>query len=281
MPTNTDVSILTVDVEEWYHLNFSSVRLNEVSTLDARVENNMEKLLALFEEFDVQATFFFLGSIAEKYPNLVRKTQSLGHEIASHGYGHQLVYRQTREEFYQDVMKSVEILESITGLKILGYRAPSWSISDDTPWAYNVLIELGFQYDASLFPFSTFLYGNANAPTKPFKIQANGERLYEIPASVASFMKFRIPFAGGFYLRVFPTWFISFAARLARKQGVPIVYYVHPREIDPQQPRLKLSPLDSILTYAGLKSTLRKLKWILSTTKTISMKQFIMQNFEL
>jgi polysaccharide deacetylase family protein (PEP-CTERM system associated) len=216
-----------------------------------------------------------LGSVAAQHPELVRSVQSDGHEVASHGYGHELVSRQTRAEFYQDVKKSLDILQSITGQAVKGYRASNWSISKGTPWAYEVLAGLGLKYDASLFPYSTFLYGDSQAPLVPFAHHLQGKKLYEIPATVVEILGQRVPFSGGFTFRFLPYWAIRLAIYLTNRQGRPVVFYLHPREIDPAQPRIPLPFRDYFITYINLSSTLRKLGRVLSLAPTISIYRYL------
>ena len=263
-------NIFCLDVEEWHHLNFASMNSLPSFSLEQRVKNNTEILLDAMSEYKSQGTFFFLGSVAEQYPELVRRVQAEGHEIASHGYGHKLVYQQTRTEFYEDVQRSLEILQDITGVAVKGYRAPSWSINQNILWAYEVLVELGLLYDSSLFPFTTFLYGDSQAPIAPFVRMVNGSKLYEVPATVLELFGQRLPFAGGFYFRFLPYWAMRLATDLVNRRGRSVIFYLHPREIDPGQPRLPLPLKDYYISYANLSGTLKKLKRMLSLSPTIS-----------
>jgi polysaccharide deacetylase family protein (PEP-CTERM system associated) len=268
-------NILSFDIEEWYHLNYSAMEGQLSQTRESRVQANTETLLKVLAEHKVQATFFFLGTVAERYPDLVRTALAMGHEIASHGYAHQLVHTQSRAEFELDVKKSIDILQTITGKAIQGYRAPSWSINQDTPWAYEVLSDLGLTYCASLFPFSTYLYGDSNAPVAPFTRAVNGRQLIEVPASVLKIGSVRVPFGGGFYFRATPYWITHFFTYLTNRQGRSVVFYLHPREIDPDQPRLDLPRRDYIVTYVGLAGTLNKLRRLVSSNFTISISQYL------
>lgn len=264
-------NIFSVDVEEVHHLNYPSMRnLKDPPFSDGQVVKNVNELLAVCAECGAQATFFFLGSVAKQYPQLVRLVQVQGHEIASHGYGHYLVSQQTRTEFYEDVRESINILQDITGQEVKGYRAPSWSISKSTPWAYEVLLDLGIQYDSSLFPFSTFLYGDSSAPIETFVHLINGRKLFEVPATVMKIFGLRVPFGGGFYFRILPFWMTRMATYYVNRQERPVIFYLHPREIDKSQPRLPLPLRDYYISYVNLSGTLRKLKRILSLTPTIS-----------
>lgn len=268
-------NVMSIDIEEWYHLNYSSMAAHSTRPLESRVRANTEDLLAVLARCGAHATFFFLGSVAEKEPCLVRAAQDMGHEVASHGYGHQLVCAQTRQEFYQDVKKSLDILQDITGQPILGYRAPSWSITKNTPWAYEVMAELGLVYSASLFPYTTYLYGDSSAPVTPFVRYVNGRKLHEIPTTIFELGRLRFPFGGGFYFRVMPYWMTRLAVYLTNRRGRPVVFYLHPREIDPAQPRLKLPPRDYFVTYVNLATTLVKLRRVLALSPTITISRYL------
>jgi len=268
-------NILSFDIEEWYHLNYASMKQIRDKFSDVRVVAATEILLNTCAKYNAKATFFFLGEVAERYPELVRRAFEEGHEIASHGYGHKLVYQQSRVEFFDDVKKSIDILQNITGNVIKGYRAPSWSISKRTPWAYEILTELGLMYDASLFPYTTFLYGDSHAMLKPFLMCVKGRNLYEIPATVLELFGQRVPFGGGFYFRILPYWATRLATYLTNRAGRSVVFYLHPREIDLAQPRLPLPPRDYFISYVNLSGTLHKLEKLLSLAPTISISHYL------
>ena len=162
-------NIFTIDTEDWFHANYEDDLFNNSSEMKSTVEENTEVYLQALEQNRATATFFVLGFVAEQHPELVRRIANAGHEIASHGYGHQLVYKQTPEVFRQDVYRSKCMLEDLIGKSVIGYRAPSWSITEDSFWALGILNELGFQYDSSIFPFKNFLYGVKDAPRFPFQ----------------------------------------------------------------------------------------------------------------
>jgi polysaccharide deacetylase family protein (PEP-CTERM system associated) len=274
-PPRPPRNMLTIDVEEWYHLNYRSMAAHATEHHESRVRANTEHLLTILSATRAEATFFFLGSVAEREPGLVRDVRALGHEIASHGYGHQLASSQTRAQFADDVKRSLDILQGITNERVVGYRAPSWSISRDTPWAYDVLVDLGFRYDASLFPFRTYLYGDSTAPTRPFTRHLGCRSLHEVPATVLELGRWRVPFGGGFYFRVQPLWLTRLASRLANRRAQPVVFYLHPREIDPLQPRLALPLVDRLVTYINLRSTAPKLAGLLRTFPTVSVARYL------
>lgn len=260
------LNALTVDVEDWYHTNGLNIPKNEWDSLPSTVYQNTIKLLNLFDEFGVKATFFVLGDVAKKYPKLVQEIVSRGHEIGSHGMNHQLVYQQTDAEFKADVRESLLVLEEITGQRISLFRAPSWSISKERLELLEFLEENGILIDSSLQPFKTPLSGISGIPTEPFLPVIGGKSLniVEFPPSVLQFSKnLTFPFAGGFYLRFFPAFLIAkWLKRLNDKK--PGLVYVHPWELDPTIPRRKASWFISIIQYFRLSSTERKLRKLLA-----------------
>jgi polysaccharide deacetylase family protein (PEP-CTERM system associated) len=224
------VNVLTVDLEDWFQ---SSLELFEnigepekIFRPTGRVVRNTRKLLGILGEHRVKATFFILGTVAEEFPGLIKEIHSQGHEIATHGYGHKLIYKQTEEEFRKDLRESIDIIESITGERVLGYRAPYFSIRKDSLWVLEVLKEEGLKYDASIFPLKKKLYGVNDIN----KINTNG--IVEFPVSKTSFLGYEFPFGGGGYLRLFPYAVTKWAIRKLNKQGSPAMVYVHPYEID-------------------------------------------------
>lgn len=263
------LNALTVDVEDWYHTNGLNIPKDEWDRLPSTVYENTIKLLDLFDEFEAKATFFILGDVAKKYPQLVKEIGNRGHEIGSHGMNHQLVYKQTVEEFKADVLESIKILKEISGKEILSYRAPSWSISEERLEVLEFLEEIGILVDSSLQPFKTPLSGMRGIPTHPFK-PVVGEKsldLVEFPPTVMQVSKnLTFPFAGGFYLRFFPYFLIEKCMeRFNRKK--PGLVYVHPWEIDHTIPKRKASLFIYIIQYYRLKSTEKKLRKLLKNFK--------------
>lgn len=259
------INALTVDVEEWYHAHDLGLGREMWGTLEDRVELGTETILEILAENKVRATFFILGSIAAKYPQLVRKISAAGHEIASHGSWHQHLHHQQPDEFRADLLYSKGVLEDITGLGVTTYRAPSWSISPQTLWALEILEQEGFTCDSSVQPFKTPLSGFAGAPVAPFHPIINGHqlRLIEFPPTVTEVGGIRIPFAGGFYLRLLPSWFVTAALNNVNRQR-PGMVYLHPWETDSGQPR-RSKPMFARLThYYNLKTTAKKLAKLLA-----------------
>lgn len=257
-------SIFSVDVEDWFHiLDVPSVPpLSEWANLPSRVERNFSRLLEVFGEYGVQVTCFVLGWVAERFPHLVRDAAAQGHEVASHGYAHRLVYEQSRQDFYDDVHRARRLLEDIAGVPVLGYRAPGFSTTTDTPWFFGALAEAGYQYDSSVFPAPRGHGGIRDARREPYRVN-DSEGIIEFPVSVADFMGTPMCFFGGGYLRLFPYWLIRKKAHEVLAQGRPVVFYIHPREIDPDHPRLPMSRSRSFKSYVNLDITERKLRRVL------------------
>lgn len=259
-------NIFTIDTEDWFHANYEDGLFQNDASLKSTVEENTEVYLQALAEHHSTATFFVLGVVAEQHPGLVRRIAEAGHEIASHGYGHQLVYKQSPEAFREDIRRSKKLLEDITGKEVFGYRAPSWSITRESFWALSILEEEGFRFDSSIFPFKNFLYGVSGAPRVPFRAgryDPMAETLVEIPPSTIRVPGLNIPFSGGFYFRVLPYCLIESFTHQVNRRGYPVVFYLHPREIDPQQPRLRLNGRDRFIHYYGIQWCSRKMNQLL------------------
>lgn len=251
---------LTIDVEDYYQVSAfeSVVRFEEWERYESRVVRNTHHVLDLLDRHQVKATFFVLGWVAEREPALVRQIQESGHEIASHGYSHKLVYRQSPEKFREETRRSKKILEDITGKPVIGYRAASYSITAKSLWALDILVEEGFKYDSSVFPIKHDLYGVSGFKRFSHFLDGNGGGgIVELPLSTVRMAGINFPVAGGGYLRLFPASLTLRAIRhLNRKEGQPAIVYFHPWEIDPEQPRIK-SPWKSrfrhYVNQAGMK----------------------------
>lgn len=270
-------NILTFDIEEWFHANFDSVNLDDNRGKGSNFRVQMDTLFQLCSDTHSKATFFVLGCIGEDYPDVVRAIVREGHEVASHGYGHQLAYRQTLDEFRADVKKSVDILEDVTGTRVKGYRAPSWSIVESNLHYLEALEELGLEYDASIFPVKTFLYGIPSAPTEIFKPQINGRELnlYEVPMSVMKLFGKNMGYSGGFYFRFFPQFLIKKAISLANRQGKSAIVYLHPREVDATERKLSLPLMESFIQYYNVDGTKAKLEDILRSFTFTSISEHL------
>jgi len=193
--------------------------------------------LGILSETGVTGTFFVLGTVAEKYPEVVKEIHQRGHEVASHGYRHDLVYKMQKEQFRDTLQKSVAILENLTGQKVIGYRAPYASITPESEWALDVLQELGFAYDSSIFPIRRGLYGSPLAKTIPHVIREGDRSLREFPFSTIRLLGQNLPVGGGGYFRLFPYCFTRWALRRINRQGQPIIFYLHPYELDAEELR--------------------------------------------
>jgi polysaccharide deacetylase family protein (PEP-CTERM system associated) len=271
---------LSFDIEDWFQVeNLKEViSCGDWECCELRVVQNTRKILRLLDQCQTRATFFILGWVAEKCPTLIKEISAEGHEIASHGYGHELVYKLTPEEFYLDIERSKKILESITDKPLLGYRAPSFSITPKSKWAIDVLKDLGFIYDSSIFPTSFHnRYGFNGISCLPFRF---GNGLLEIPLSTYRFGGANFPLAGGGYFRLFPyVYFRHFFQRL-NKQGKPIVFYLHPWELDPEQPRMNIRLNYRFRHYVNLEKTEDKLKKFLGEFRFIPLCELVEHYFQ-
>jgi polysaccharide deacetylase family protein (PEP-CTERM system associated) len=254
---------LSVDVEDWFQVtNFERVIDREKWDLcESRVVPNVHRILDILSARDVKATFFILGWIAERQPQLVRSIHERGHEISTHGYSHIQIQQQSPQEFHEDVSKAIHILQDILGEKIIGYRAPSYSIVPTTMWAWELLADLGIRYDSSVFPIKHDRYGAAGLPRFPFTIELkDGKELVEFPLSSVRILGKNIPIAGGGYLRLYPYWFVRWAVRRINRQGYPVIFYLHPWEIDPHQPKQKVTFLKRLRHYTNIAATESKIQ---------------------
>jgi len=230
---------LTIDVEDYFHVSAFDGLSNPDTwdTFPSRVEANTRRLLDILAHHSVQATFFVMGWVAERHPRLVREIVAAGHEIGCHSYLHRRIYELGPDRFQEDTRKAKAILEDITGTPVHAYRAPSYSITKASLWALDILAELGFTIDSSIFPIHHDLYGIPDAPRFPYVI--DGINMIEYPLSTALFLGRKIPVAGGGYFRLFPYWFTqTMLHRINVQEGQPFVFYLHPWEIDPEQPRM-------------------------------------------
>jgi len=274
-------NILTFDIEEWFHANYCDISSPD-SCKDSNFRANMEKILELCSDNNCKATFFVLGCIGENYRDIVRMISDEGHDVASHGYCHELAYNQTREEFIEDVKKSVTILEDVIGKRVFGYRAPSWSIIERNLHYLEALEEIGLKYDASVFPVKTFLYGIPDACKTVHKPTIDGRELelYEIPTSVFSIMGKNLGYSGGFYFRVLPYPFIKKFIERSNKGNIPAVVYLHPREIDKSEQRLKLPLKESFIHYYNIKGTHGKLEKTMKKFEFTSVRNFLEEQYK-
>lgn len=268
------VNALTFDVEDWFHILDIGIESEQWGTMESRVERNTLKLLSILDLYKVKCTFFVLGWIADRFPKLVKKIDSLGHEIASHGYWHKLAYEQTPDEFRSDIRKSKRLLEDIIGKKIYGYRVPGFSITEENLWAFDIIGEEGYLYDSSVFPAPRGHGGLKNAPTQTYKLSSG---IWEFPISTIRLFRFNIAYSGGGYLRFFPYRMIKWALKRNNKKNIPAIVYLHPRDIDPNQPRLKMPINRYFKSYINLRSTEKKINFLLKDFKFTKMINLVNQ----
>jgi len=269
-------NVLTIDVEDYFHVAAlsKSIKQEEWNTISPRVENNTHQLLDLFDEHNVKATHFVLGWVAERFPELVREIDNRGHEVASHGYSHQLVYTQAPTLFESETRDSKNLLEDIVGKPVQGYRAASYSITRKSLWALDILADLGFKYDSSIFPVVHDRYGIRGSPEFPHILETpNKSTLVEYPLSTFRIMGQSIPVAGGGYFRLYPYWLSRFFYRKINQQAAPFVFYLHPWEIDPDQPRVDANLLSRFRHYNNLDKGYQRLSRLLSDFSFITMHE--------
>jgi len=254
--------LLSVDVEEWFHiLDLSTAPSRDKwDGLPNRVERNFNRLLEIFSEEKVKATCFFLGYVAKRYPHLVRSAVEFGHEVASHGFHHELAYQLSPWEFLNDAVSSRQLLEDLSGKKVTGYRVAGFSITRDTPWFFDKVVEAGYLYDSSVFP-GPRQHGGLEYPYQgPHVVRSEAGLLTEIPISLCSVLGVRFCFSGGGYLRLFPYRLIRNLVTRTLRQGRPVTFYTHPRDIDPDQPRIPMGHVRAFKSYVGLRSTEGKIR---------------------
>jgi polysaccharide deacetylase family protein (PEP-CTERM system associated) len=258
------MNILTFDIEDWFHLldNPDTATNEQWKNFESRIHQNVDRLLDLLQENNYKATFFCLGWVAEKYPEIIRKIDTLGFEVASHSYMHQLVYEQTPTQFRTDLTKSINTLEDITGKKVSSYRAPGFSFIKENPWAFESLIELGIERDSSVFPAKRGHGGYEDfGADKPSLIKCRGGELKEFPINLGKILNKNIVFSGGGYFRLLPYKTIQ---RLTQKSDYVMAYF-HPRDFDAEQPVLDLSFQRRFKSYVGLKKAYSKCdRWLKS-----------------
>ena len=258
---------MTVDVEDYYHVAAFAKVIDTQKWADypSRVERNTQILLELFQRKQIRATFFVLGWVAERYPTIVKRIAEQGHEVASHGYSHQLVYSQSPEAFKEETYKSKVLLEDLIQQPVLGYRAASYSITAQSLWALEILTELGFTWDSSIFPIRHDRYGILNSPEQPYQIITQSGKLTEFPLTTAKVLGLSIPAAGGGYFRQYPYWVSKYLFnRASLNQTRPQIFYLHPWEIDEHQPRVAGAGwFSNFRHYTNIKRCLPRLERLL------------------
>jgi polysaccharide deacetylase family protein (PEP-CTERM system associated) len=269
--------LFSIDVEEHFQANAFDrvVSREDWDRQPSRVEGNTERLLDLLGRTGARATCFVLGWVAERHPALVRRIAAEGHEVASHGWWHRRVGSLTPDELRQEVRDSKRLLEDLTGQPVNGFRAPSFSITPGREWAFDVLLEEGYTYDSSLFPIRRPNYGYPASPVIPHQIRRPSGVLLEIPMATARVFGMRIPAAGGGYLRQLPYALIQRAARDAVARRRPGMFYIHPWEVDPGQPRFRVGMLTRVRHYGGLHKTLGHLERLLAEFRFTSVAEWL------
>lgn len=258
------LNALTIDVEDYYHVSAfeAQVKRREWDRYPSRVVPNTERLLRILNGHGVRATFFVLGWVAQRFPELVRAIASAGHEIGCHGYWHRLIYRMSPDEFRADLKEARTVLENIVGSPVTAFRAPSFSITRESLWALTILAEEGFRLDSSIHPIWHDRYGIPDAERTPHAITAG---LWEFPPTVLRLAGVNVPVSGGGYFRLYPVrWTAVCLQWINSRRHCPFMFYVHPWELDPDQPRLPGSFGARFRHYLNLASTRRKLEWLLA-----------------
>ncbi|HKM84425.1 MAG TPA: XrtA system polysaccharide deacetylase [Candidatus Acidoferrum sp.] len=257
---------LTIDLEDYYHVSaFSEVMpMGQWNSQSSRVERNTNLLLDLLDEAGCKATFFTLGWVAEQHPQVVRRVAQRGHEVACHSLRHRVVYKMTRAEFRDDTRQAKQLLEDCSGTPVFGYRAPSFSITQDSLWALEVLAELGFKFDSSIFPVKHPNYGMPKASRDPHRIETPSGSIVEFPMTTLELAGLRSPFGGGAYFRLLPYWYTRWGIRfLNERECRSVCVYLHPWELDPEQPRMSGRLTSRMRHYLGLRSTPAKFRCLI------------------
>jgi polysaccharide deacetylase family protein (PEP-CTERM system associated) len=276
--TGKMLNAISIDVEDYFQVAALSkaVKRDAWDTQQLRVEKNTRQLLNIFDEYSVKSTFFVLGWIAEHCPGLVREIADRGHEIACHGYSHELIYKQTPDDFRQETVRAKSTLEDQCQLEVSGYRAASYSITKKSLWALDILAEAGFKYDSSIFPVRHDFYGIPDAPVKPHKLETpKGYTLIEFPPTVLNIFNYSLPVSGGGYFRLFPYTFTRFAFRRINANGRNCMFYLHPWEIDPQQPKLKVGLRSRFRHYNNLGRCEQRLKQLLDDFEFTTVREVL------
>jgi len=268
-------NILTIDVEDWFHVCGVDEQIPEASWphLESRVAANTFKILDILSQKGVKATFFVLGFVAERHPRLIEEICAAGQDIAVHGYSHRRVYAMTPESFRDDLKRATGTISEITGWPMMGYRAPEWSIREDSLWALEILCQEGFEYDSSMAPLP--IIGNQGYSTTPYERRLICGSIWEFPPLVGTNPLVNLPLGGGWGLRVFPYNLIRSSIRKLNHQGYPAVIFLHPREFDSRNPRVKLPLAKRFVVEAGLEGTGKRLDRLLNDFHFTSISGFL------
>ncbi len=276
-PSTRPINGLSFDVEEYFQVAnfFETIPRSQWDSIPRRAAESTRRILDLLDRYDVRATFFVLGWLAERDPELVREIDRRGHEIGSHGWEHRLVYEMGPDGFRDELRRSKSVLEDAVGHGIEGYRASNFSITQKTPWALEILLEEGYRYDSSIFPIRHPRYGIPGAPRFPHRLSVGDRTLVEIPLTTLEILGRNLPVAGGAYLRIFPLALIRHGLRAAHRAGHPGVVYLHPWEFDPDQPRIATSRFRRFRHYTNLRRTERKLEALLRGFRFVPLSEIV------
>lgn len=270
-------NILTFDIEDWYQCTFLNIPEESWDRCEGRIVPQLNSILDLLRKTDNKATFFTVALLARRYPELIKRIVAEGHELAWHSYSHKMVTEQTGEEFESDLKNSLDIFSSITEQKIIGFRAPYWSVNNENKaHVVRLLKKYGFIYDSSIFPFKTFQYGDDKAPRYPNVLSTyNEDSIYEIPPSIVECSNFRVPFSGGFYFRMLPYPFIRKGIKRTNNAGYPAIMYFHPYDMDPEQPRIIKGFKERMIMYANQKKGKEKFEKLLHDFRFGRMDEYV------
>lgn len=264
---------LTIDFEDWYQ--GLEIHYSKWDSFEDRIVAVGDRLLALLDEAGTKATFFILGYVAEKHPEMIRRIEAAGHEIGTHGFSHTLIYTQEPATFQEELTRAIGFLENLTGKKVLGHRAPFFSITKDSLWALDILGELGIKYDSSIFPVLNYRYGIADSPRFPYQIKREKFEFTEFPISTLKLPGFTLPISGGAYFRIYPYQVTKQAIKAVNRGGEPVTFYLHPWELDPDHPRIDVPRRIALTHYFNLGATERRLKKLIRDFKMAPMKEVL------
>jgi polysaccharide deacetylase family protein (PEP-CTERM system associated) len=272
--TDKVTNALTIDFEDWYQ--GLEIPYTDWEGYEDRISFVGEKLLRMLDEANTHATFFVLGYIAERHPDIIKRIQTAGHEIGTHGFSHSLIYRQSPKEFKAEMHRAVGFLQDLTGAAVLGHRAPFFSITKESMWALDILGELGLRYDSSIFPVHNYRYGIPDAPRFPYEIEVNGNKFTEFPISTLKVGNLTVPISGGAYFRIYPYPLTKQFLKAANRNGKPFTFYLHPWELDPDHPRIKMPRRVAQAThYFNLNATERRFRKLLRDFRFAPMKNVL------
>lgn len=270
-------NVLTIDVEDWFHLlDVQGIPSPEQwSAIPSRLEKNTHRLMHILEQYKATATCFVVGRLAKLFPKLVRELHAAGHEIASHGYDHRLVYEMGPRVFQEDARRARLTLEDVIGAPVVGYRASGFSVTPQTPWFFDAVTAAGYEYDSSIFPGKHGHGGLSDSPLNPYHVRTSNGALIEFPITVVEMLSKRLCFFGGGYLRLFPYPLIKRMSQWVNHQGRSVIFYLHPREIDPHHPRLVMPWKRSLRSYCQLETTEPKLEKLLQDFQVSSFREYL------